>query len=26
VGHYAKNCPRNQQKQMPAPNQDKGRK
>jgi hypothetical protein len=26
VGHYAKNCPRNQQKQVPAPNQDKGRK
>jgi hypothetical protein len=26
VGHYAKNCPRNQQRQMPAPNQDKGRK
>jgi hypothetical protein len=26
VGHYAKNCPRNQQKQMPAPNQNKGRK
>jgi hypothetical protein len=24
VGHYAKNCPRNQQRQMPAPNQDKG--
>jgi hypothetical protein len=26
VGHYAKNCPRNQQRQMTAPNQDKGRK
>jgi hypothetical protein len=26
VGHYAKNCPRNQQRQMLAPNQDKGRK
>jgi hypothetical protein len=26
VGHYCKNCPRNQQRQMPAPNQDKGRK
>jgi hypothetical protein len=26
VGHYAKNCPRNQQRQMIAPNQDKGRK
>jgi hypothetical protein len=26
VGHYAKNCPRNQQRQMPAPNQNKGRK
>jgi hypothetical protein len=26
VGHYAKNCPRNQQRQIPAPNQDKGRK
>jgi hypothetical protein len=26
VGHYAKNCPRNQQRQMPSPNQDKGRK
>jgi hypothetical protein len=26
VGHYAKNCPRNQQRQMPAPNQDKRRK
>jgi hypothetical protein len=26
VGHYAKNCPRNQHRQMPAPNQDKGRK
>jgi hypothetical protein len=26
VGHYAKNCPTNQQRQMPAPNQDKGRK
>jgi hypothetical protein len=26
VGHYAKNCPRNQQRQMPAPNKDKGRK
>jgi hypothetical protein len=26
VGHYAKNCPRNQQRQMPTPNQDKGRK
>ena len=26
VGHYAKNCPRNQQRQMKAPNQDKGRK
>jgi hypothetical protein len=26
VGHYANNCPRNQQRQMPAPNQDKGRK
>jgi hypothetical protein len=26
VGHYAKNYPRNQQRQMPAPNQDKGRK
>jgi hypothetical protein len=26
VGHYAKNCPRNQQRQMPAPNQDRGRK
>jgi hypothetical protein len=26
VGHYAKNCPRNQQRQMQAPNQDKGRK
>jgi hypothetical protein len=25
MGHYAKNCPRNQQRQMPAPNQDKGR-
>jgi hypothetical protein len=24
--HYAKNCPRNQQRQMPAPSQDKGRK
>jgi hypothetical protein len=26
VGHYAKNCPKNQQRQMPAPNQDRGRK
>jgi hypothetical protein len=26
VGHYAKNCPRNQQRQMTTPNQDKGRK
>jgi hypothetical protein len=26
VGHFAKNCPRNQQRQMPAPSQDKGRK
>jgi hypothetical protein len=26
VGHYAKNFPRNQQRQMPAPNQEKGRK
>jgi hypothetical protein len=26
VGYYAKNCTRNQQRQMPAPNQDKGRK
>jgi hypothetical protein len=26
VGHYAKNCPRNQLRQMPAPNQDRGRK
>jgi hypothetical protein len=26
VSHYAKNCPRNQLRQMPAPNQDKGRK
>jgi hypothetical protein len=26
VGHYAKNCPRNQQRQMPAPDQNKGRK
>jgi hypothetical protein len=26
VGHYAKNCPRKQKSQMPAPNQDKGRK
>jgi hypothetical protein len=26
VSHYAKNCPRNQQRQTPAPNQDKGRK
>jgi hypothetical protein len=26
MGHYAKNCPRNQQRQMLAPNQDKGRK
>jgi hypothetical protein len=26
VGHYAKYCPRNQQRQMPAPNQDKGKK
>jgi hypothetical protein len=26
VGNYAKNCPRNQQRQMPAPNQDRGRK
>jgi hypothetical protein len=26
VGHYAKNCPRNQQRQMSAPSQDKGRK
>jgi hypothetical protein len=26
VGHYAKNCLRNQQRQMPALNQDKGRK
>jgi hypothetical protein len=26
VGHYAKNCPRNQQRQMPVPSQDKGRK
>jgi hypothetical protein len=26
VGHYDKNCPRNQPRQMPAPNQDKGRK
>jgi hypothetical protein len=25
VGHYAKNYPRNQQRQMPAPSQDKGR-
>jgi hypothetical protein len=25
-GHYAKNCPRNQQRQMPAPSQEKGRK
>jgi hypothetical protein len=26
LGHYAKKCPRNQQRQMPAPNQDRGRK
>jgi hypothetical protein len=26
AGHYAKNCPWNQPRQMPAPNQDKGRK
>jgi hypothetical protein len=26
VGHYAKNCTRNQPRQMPAPNQDRGRK
>jgi hypothetical protein len=26
VGHYANNCLRNQQRQLPAPNQDKGRK
>jgi hypothetical protein len=26
VGHYAKNFPRNKQRQMPAPNKDKGRK
>ena len=26
VGNYAKNCPKNQQRQMPAPSQDKGRK
>jgi hypothetical protein len=26
IGHYAKNCPRNQPRQTPAPNQDKGRK
>jgi hypothetical protein len=26
VGHYAKNCPKNQQRQMLAPSQDKGRK
>jgi hypothetical protein len=26
VGHYAKNCPRNQQRQMPAPNKDNERK
>jgi hypothetical protein len=26
VGHYAKNCPRNQQRQMPAPNQERGMK
>jgi hypothetical protein len=25
-GHYAKNCPRNQPRQVPAPNQDRGRK
>jgi hypothetical protein len=26
AGHYAKNCPRNQPRQMPAPSQDRGRK
>jgi hypothetical protein len=26
VGHYAKNCPRNQQRQMPTLDQNKGRK
>jgi hypothetical protein len=26
TGHYAKNFPRNQPRQMPAPNQDRGRK
>jgi hypothetical protein len=26
VGHYAKSCPWNQPRQMPAPNQDRGRK
>jgi hypothetical protein len=26
VGHYAKNCPQNQPRQMPAPNQDNRRK
>jgi hypothetical protein len=26
VGHYAKNCPGNPKRQMPAPNQDRGRK
>jgi hypothetical protein len=26
LGHYAKNCPRNKQRQMSAPSQDKGRK
>jgi hypothetical protein len=26
MGHYAKNCPRNQQRQMPAPNHSRGRK
>jgi hypothetical protein len=26
ASHYAKNCPRNQQRQMPAKNQDRGRK
>jgi hypothetical protein len=26
LGHYSKNCPRNQQRQMPTSNQDRGRK
>jgi hypothetical protein len=26
IGHYAKDCPQNQPRQMPAPNQEKGKK